>query len=146
MNATAERSWWQRNLKWVIAAGILLGVVFLGLFVAAVLMLATTAMRSNDVHRTAMERVNTHPEAVALLGDPVEPGWLSSGSIEVNPRSGKADLSIPVSGPRGRGNISVVAHKRGGTWFFDELELRPEGREPIELRTAEQIAAAAAAR
>jgi hypothetical protein len=146
MNATAERSWWQRNLKWVITAGVLLVLLFFGLFIAAVLLLATTAMRSNDVHRTAMEQVSGNPEAVALLGTPVEPGWLSSGSIDVNPRSGTADLSIPVSGPLGRGDISVVAHKSGGTWYFSELRLEVEGRAPIELRTPEQIAAAEGSR
>ena len=142
MNATAERSWWQRNLKWVITAGVLLCLLFFGLFIAAILLLATTAMRSNDVHRTAMAQVSAHPDAVALLGVPVEPGWFSSGSIEVNPRSGKADLSIPVSGPRGRGDISVMAHKSGGTWCFRQLQLEVEGHAPIELRTPEQIAAA----
>lgn len=142
MNATAERSWWQRNLKWVITAGVLLCLLFLGLFIGAILLLATTAMRSNDVHRAAMEQVRAHPDAVAILGEPVEPGWLSSGSIEVNPRSGQADLGIPVSGPRGRGEVSVVAHKSAGIWFFEQLQLQVEGRAPIELRTPEQISAA----
>lgn len=146
MNATAQRSWWQRNLKWVITAGVLLCLLFFGLFIGAILLLATSAMRSNDVHRTAMGQVRAHPDAVAILGEPVEPGWLSSGSIEVNPRSGKADLGIPVSGPRARGDISVVAHKRGGTWYFEQLQLEVEGRAPIELRTPEQIAAAEGAR
>jgi hypothetical protein len=146
MNATAERSWWQRNLKWIITAAVLLGLLCLGLFIAAVLLLATTAMRSNDVHRTAMERVSQHPAAIASLGEPIEPGWLSSGSLQVDARSGTADLSIPVSGPRGRGDISVLARKRGGTWYFDQLQLETAGRPPLELRTAEQIAAAGAAR
>jgi hypothetical protein len=142
MNATGERTWWQRNLKWVIAGGVLLCLLTFALFIGGVVMLASSAMRSNDVHRTAMERVAAHPEAVARLGTPVEPGFFTSGSIEVNPRSGSADVSIPVSGPQGSGAISVVARKRAGTWYYDVMQLESEGSPPIELRTPDQVEAA----
>lgn len=146
MNAATQRNWWQRNLKWLIAAGITLCLLTLALFVGGVMLLASTAMRSNDVHRTAMARVAAHPEAQARLGTPVEPGFFASGSIEVNPRSGSADLGIPVSGPEGAGTISVVARKRGGEWYFDTLQLETPGAPALELRTPEQIAAAEANR
>ena len=142
MNATGDRTWWQRNLKWVIVAGVLLCLLTFALFVGGVLMLAMSAMRSNDVHRTAMERVAAHPEAVARLGSPVEAGFFTSGSIEVNPRSGSADVSIPVSGPKGEGEVSVVARKRAGVWYFDVLQLESQGAPPVDLRTPEQVGAA----
>jgi hypothetical protein len=41
---------------------------------------------------------------------------LSSGS-------GKADMVIPISGPRGRGRIHAVAQKSGGVWRFTYLQV-----------------------
>jgi hypothetical protein len=139
MNAQVQRTWWQRNWKWVVATAAIAAFLLFALFVGGVLWLARAAMQNNDVHRTAMERVSRSAEATALLGEPIEAGFLSSGSIKVDGRSGDADLAIPVSGPRGEGTVSVIARKKGGAWYFDELEFRPAGGDAIDLRSQEQI-------
>lgn len=139
MNAQTQRTWWQRNWKWVVATAVICAFLLFALFIGGVLWLARAAMQNNDVHRTAMARVAQSPEAIAQLGEPIEAGFLSSGSINVDGRGGEADLAIPVSGPRAEGTISVVARKKGGAWYFDELELRPTGSDAIELRSQEQI-------
>jgi hypothetical protein len=142
MHPTTERTWWQRNLKWVILAAILAALLCFLAFLAGIFYLVLGAMRSSEVYQTALARVQSHPAAIAQLGRPIEAGLLFSGNSSVHPRSGEADIGMPVSGPLGEASISVIAHKRGGTWYFDEMQLRGSGTEPLELRTATEIEAA----
>jgi hypothetical protein len=47
---------------------------------------------------------------------------------------GSAELSIPISGPRGKGTVSVEAKKFAGRWEIRRLEVQIDGRaEPIRL-------------
>jgi hypothetical protein len=41
----------------------------------------------------------------------------------VSGNSGKANLVIPISGPRGRGRIHAVAQESGGIWRFTHLQV-----------------------
>jgi hypothetical protein len=45
------------------------------------------------------------------------------GNIETTPTSGRAELAIPVSGPKGSGTLYVEAHKQAGLWKVDSLQL-----------------------
>jgi hypothetical protein len=140
MHAKTERTWWQRNLKWVVLAAVLAGVLLFAAFIAAILFAVVGAMRSSEVYQTALSRAQAHPDVVAWLGQPVEPGLFTSGSIEVNNRSGEADLSIPISGPRGSASISVVATKRAGIWHYEILQVQGPGSDPppIDLRLPQE--------
>ena len=121
MNAPASQTWLQRNTKWIVLAAVALGVALLGLFIAAIVMIASTAMRSNDVYREAMARAQANPVLIERLGTPIEAGFFTSGSINVSGPSGNADLAIPIHGPRGEATINVVAEKRGGVWIYESM-------------------------
>ena len=121
MNAPVSQTWLQRNTKWIVLGAVALGITLLGLFIAAILMLVTTAMRSNDVYREALTRAQNHPALIERLGTPIEPGFFTSGSINTAGPSGSADLAIPIHGPRGEATINVVAEKRGGTWIYESM-------------------------
>lgn len=121
MAAVAERTWLQRNTQWLVLGAVLLGLMLLALFIAAVVMIASTAMRSSDVWREAMARAQSNPALIERLGTPIEPGFFTSGSINVNGPSGSADLAIPIQGPKGEASINVVAEKRGGVWEYETL-------------------------
>jgi hypothetical protein len=144
MAAAPERTWWERNLKWVLLAAVLLVLLCLAAFVGLIFIAVVSATRSSEVYRTALMRAQAHPGVVERLGQPVEPGLLVQGRIETDNRQGEADLAIPISGPRGEAEISLVARKRAGIWHFEHLEVRTPDGTPIELLTqAEQDAAAA---
>jgi hypothetical protein len=71
---------------------------------------------------------------VDALGEPIEPGWYMSGSINVSGSSGEADIMIPISGPRGTGRIYAVATKSAGRWSYEILEVEIDGQpERIDL-------------
>lgn len=123
MSAVPERTWLQRNTKWVVLGAVVGGVTLLGLFIAGILTVVTGAMRSSDVYKESLARAQADPALIEQLGSPIEPGFFTSGSIKVNGGSGDADLSIPIHGPKGEATINVVATKRGGTWTYQSMRV-----------------------
>lgn len=109
-----RRGWLRRNWKWMVA-------VWLGLCLAG----AATALimiDSSDATKLAIATAESNPALAQRLGSPLKTGWFISGSIEVKPESGEAELAIPVSGPKGRGTIYAEAHKRAGLWHLELLQ------------------------
>lgn len=64
---------------------------------------------------------------VEALGEPIDTGWLVSGSIKSSGPTGDADLAIPLSGRQDSGTLDVVAHKRAGEWKFERAEVEVHG-------------------
>ncbi|PYJ71407.1 MAG: hypothetical protein DME76_02025 [Verrucomicrobia bacterium] len=60
---------------------------------------------------------------IEALCSPITEGFLVSGNSNVNGASGEANLSIPVSGPKGKGTIYVAAKKSPGQWNYSGLVL-----------------------
>lgn len=73
---------------------------------------------------------------LARVGQPVEKGWLITGSIQVSPGFGYAELAIPVSGPKGKGTVYALAVKRAGIWNLTFLQFGADGESRrLELLT-----------
>lgn len=119
--------WFARNWKWAVPVGCVGMLALFAAFLASIFLVVFGAMRSSDAYQIAMSRARENPDIVAALGEPIEAGWFISGNINVSGPSGEANLSIPVSGPRGAGTIYVVANKIAGEWIFERLELELEG-------------------
>lgn len=116
-----RRSWWSRNWKWFVPTGCLsLFVLFLA-FVAVLVFVVFAAMKSSDVYKAAVARAKASPAVTQALGSPLQEGMFVSGSTNTSGGSGSADLSIPVSGPKGKGTIYVTATKSGGEWIYSKL-------------------------
>ena len=112
-------------LKWVIRGFIALVVV------AAVAMAAVMYTLGNAaVVAQTMARAEKHPGLAAKLGTPVKRGWMLSGSIEVNGPSGKAEVGIPVSGPKGGATIYTKGVKSMGKWTIERMEAAPDDGSP----------------
>jgi hypothetical protein len=78
-------------------------------------------MKSTDVYKAALARARAHPSVIEALGSPIKEGFLVSGNTNVNGASGEANLSIPISGPNGKGTIYVAANKSLGRWNYSGL-------------------------
>jgi len=79
------------------------------------------AMKSTDVYKDALARVKPDPAVIETLGSPITERFLVSENTNVNGASGEANLSIPISGPNGKGTIYVAAKKSLGRWNYSEL-------------------------
>ncbi len=122
------QAWWDQNWKWAVPVGcfgLLIVTVVGGLAMVALIF---AIMRSTDPYQHALQRVQHDPEIVAVLGEPITPGWYVLGNIESSGASGTAALVIPVSGPRGRASVLLESRKVRGQWQFDYLAVNVEGR------------------
>lgn len=107
------------------------------LFTAGVLASIHAVMCSSDAYKLALAAAQREPSVIAVLGKPIRAGWFTIGQIDVAGPSGKADLEIPISGPRGSGKIALHANKAGGKWSFSCLDVYISGRSaPLDLLAA----------
>ena len=133
MAAEKGRSW----VKWLI--GGCAGLLLLGTLGAMGLVWTVMqSMTGSGAYQEAVSRVQAHPEAIAALGEPIKPGFMVSGSVSVEGPSGRAELAIPVRGPRAKGKLYVEATKRADRWAFGLLELQVEGGDRIDLTDSEE--------
>jgi hypothetical protein len=136
--STQPSSWFGRNWKWVVPLGCFTAVAGFVAFVASIVLVVFGFVRSSDVYQHALETASSHPAVIEALGEPVAPGWYVTGSINVQGPSGSADISFPISGPRGKATVFAAAKKRAGRWDYEVLEVQVEGREErIDLRDEE---------
>jgi hypothetical protein len=90
-------------------------------FVGSVALIVFSAMKSTDVYKDALARAKSNSAVIEALGSPIIEGFLVSGNTNVNGASGEANLSIPISGPNGKGTIYVAANKSLGRWNYSGL-------------------------
>ncbi|MET1162961.1 MAG: cytochrome c oxidase assembly factor Coa1 family protein [Pseudoxanthomonas sp.] len=144
MNTTLQQQspgWWRRNWKWFVP---MLAALLLTLFVGAILAFMSAIfgmIKSSDAYQQPLQRAQRNPAVIAALGEPIEPGWLVMGNINVNGPSGDADLQIPLIGSRASGDLFVEAKKSAGAWRYQTLVVQvDDGGERIDL-LEEQAAA-----
>jgi|SRR5947207_15231921 len=127
-------NWWKRNWKWFVPIGCLTIIVLAVIFAGTIALIVFGAIKSTDVYKEALARAKANPDVIAALGSPIKEGLFVSGNTNVNGASGEANISIPISGPKGKGTIYVVAKKSLGRWEYSELVVEIEKtKERIDL-------------
>ncbi len=119
---------------WLIPVGCFGVLCCLVAFTFGIVAIVFAAMRSTWAYQEGLKLAKADAEVVRELGEPIEPGWFVSGSSRTNGAAGRAELAIPVTGPKSAGTLYVVANKRQGQWSFEEVDVVVDGRpEPIDL-------------
>jgi hypothetical protein len=113
--------WWSRNWKWFVPSGCLTMLLLLACFVFFIISIVFGAMKSSDAYKEALTKTKADPRVVSALGSPITDGWFVSGKTNVSGTSGQADMTVPISGPKGKGTIYFVATKFAGQWSFSKL-------------------------
>ncbi|MCP4424239.1 MAG: hypothetical protein GY803_07105 [Chloroflexi bacterium] len=128
---TSEAKSNKRPILWLGCGLVALVLLCVGLIVGmatGIVALAFGSIKSSDVYQQAMTEATSNPELLNALGQPIEAGWLVSGSVSIENASGEANVSIPISGPKGKGTLYVEATKSAGSWQFDLLQAQVDGR------------------
>lgn len=127
--------WWSRNWKWFVPTGCCLTPLVLGgAFAAFIILVVFAALKQTDVYQTALSRAKADQRVISALGTPIEEGWFLKGSTQTSGSSGEADLTIPISGPNGKGTIYAVATKSAGDWTYSKLVVKIDSSgETIDL-------------
>ncbi|HZE58287.1 MAG TPA: cytochrome c oxidase assembly factor Coa1 family protein [Chthoniobacterales bacterium] len=133
--------WWSRNWKWFLPTGcclgsligIVLAIAVFGVGIFGLISGISKVLKSSEPYQTALARAKANENVVAALGTPIEEGF-PMGSVNTNNDGGDADLSIPVSGPKGKGTIYVVGKRAGRTWTYSKMSVAITGSgETIDL-------------
>jgi hypothetical protein len=105
-----------------------------GALLAFIVLVVFGAMKQSDAYKMAVERAKADSRVTSALGTPISEGWFLSGKTNVEGSSGNADLSIPISGPKGKGTIYAVATKFAGEWKYSKLVVKIDSTgETIDL-------------
>jgi hypothetical protein len=132
------KSWWSRNCLWVVPVGCLGLLILAAGFVVAIGAIVMGGIKSTEAYKEAVTQAQASPEVRTALGEPIQAGWFVQGKVNVTGPTGEADLSVPLSGPQGKGRLYLTAHKRAGRWEYEVLEVAVEGRaERIHLLPSE---------
>lgn len=114
--------------------GCLTILVLFVVFISSIVLIVFGALKSTDVYKDAVAKAKANAAVVEALGSPIEEGMFVSGSSNVNGASGESNLSIPISGPKGKGTIYLSAKKSAGRWEYDSLVVEVQKtRERIDL-------------
>jgi heme/copper-type cytochrome/quinol oxidase subunit 2 len=122
-----KKSWLEQNPYWKIPFGCLTLIFLIALFVVVLMTVITTSFRNSDVYKQALAQAASNSQVRLQIGEPLKPAWLISGQLNVSGSTGNANLSIPISGPRGKGTIRAIANKTGRVWRFTYLQISVDG-------------------
>ena len=106
----------------------LLGLLVVLVILCAGVVAVFSLIGGSDACNLAMDRARASQEAKDRLGEPITKGLFVSGNISTSGPAGRADLSIPVSGPKGKGTLYVVATKSVGEWKLNRLILEESAK------------------
>lgn len=84
-------------------------------------------LKTSFVYEDSLAIVRQDAELEQILGQPIEPGWIISGSAKASGMGQSIKLSIPISGPKGGGTIKLKANKQGGVWKYSSFIVETEG-------------------
>ena len=126
-------SWIERHPLWKIPLGLATLLLLLAVFGAITLSIITASFRGSDVYQQAMEKASANQRVRNQIGEPITAGWFMFGELKVGASTGRANFSIPISGPHGKGRIRVIAYKNS-IWRFTCLQVDVVGEsQPIDL-------------
>lgn len=117
--------WEARHLKLIVVLAVL-GLALVGTTFFFALM---SLMRNSTPVQMGLERAKANQAVAARIGTPMKPGWFTTGNIAVTDDTGSANLSLSLSGPKGKGRLYVEATRQAGVWRLESLEFVPHGSE-----------------
>ncbi len=91
-------------------------------------------MKQTDVYQTALARAKADQRVTNALGTPIEESWYLKGNTEVSGDSGKADITIPISGPKGKGASTLSPPNSPANGRYSKMVVKIESTgETIDL-------------
>jgi len=135
--------WWRRHWRWAMPLAMVVALLALAALVWLVLLQWSRWTRSSEPYQEAMRRARCSIELVAVLGEPIQDGFLPTGSVQRNANgSGASELVISLTGPRGRAEMYLEAHREHGVWDYPLLYAITRTEAAIDLTALDDAEAA----
>lgn len=101
---------------------------------AAIAVFVFGALKSSDAYKEGLARARANPQVAAALGSPIEEPFLVMGSVSFKNSQADADLHATLTGPKGKGELTVRGTKSDGVWSYSDMHVRVKGtNERIDL-------------
>lgn len=107
--------------RWKMGISFLIPTSLIVLFAIPLYFAVNAELRESGAYKLTMYTAQTSPCITSTFGSPLEAGRIFEGSIEESSNEGSANIEIPIKGPRGKGNLDVLAKKANGNWSIESL-------------------------
>ena len=101
-------------------------MLFVGGCALTVFFFATSMMKQSEAYKIALARAQANSAVIEAIGSPISQKGIVSGNSNVNGATGEANLSIPLSGPKGKATLYVEAKKSTDIWLFQTMVVKIE--------------------
>ena len=129
-----QPSWFSRNWKWLLPVGCLVPLLCCGSFAGFTAFTVAATMKSSVAFTEGLSRASANEEVRAALGTPIEASGFPMGSVNSTNGRGTADVTVGLTGPKGKGTLHVSARSTGpGKWEFDVIDVDVEGGATINV-------------
>ncbi|TCV96775.1 cytochrome c oxidase assembly factor Coa1 family protein [Biostraticola tofi] len=109
---TRKKTWLGRHWRWALPAAIVLLVLVIILGVMSIL-------KGSEVYKNAVATAMASPRVSEKIGTDIDDAFFVSGEVS----DSTANLKIPLTGSKGRGEIYVRASQIAGRWHYETLIL-----------------------
>ncbi|QKX04506.1 hypothetical protein HN014_06120 [Aquimarina sp. TRL1] len=117
-----KKSWFSRNWGWAVPLGGCLTIVVLFfVFLGSLFFGVSSLMTGSDPYKEGIAKAKQDTYLIELLGEPIETNGIMQGSISIENNTGKADISVPIKGPKGTATLYVEGTKTDGEWSYEEI-------------------------
>jgi len=101
-------------------------MLFVGGCALMVFFFATSMMKQSEAYKIALARAQANSAVIEAIGSPISQKGIVSGNSNVNGATGEVNLSIPLSGPKGKATLYVEAKKSTDIWLFQTMVVKIE--------------------
>ena len=133
-----EKSWWQRNWKWILPIGIILFLV------SIVLTLSIDgnptdilqAYNEDVLYKNAIDKANSNERVIEVIGkiDDLDQLAILEGSSKYSNNNNSIEITFRVTGDKGKGKMDISADKNGSEWEYKKISIRiKEPNEEIKI-------------
>jgi len=91
----------------------------------ALLKFVNGKLKDSEPYQFAMAAAQRDETVAAALGSPLTAGSVTSGSFNQSNFRSSYNMAVPISGPKGKGTLRIVASKvaTDADWTYDTLDV-----------------------
>ena len=126
--------WWKRNAPWAVPVGGCLTIlILLGVTVGSIFFGVTSIIDDSIPMEYALEKINSDPEIIKLMGSPIEKNGMVQGEFNLINDEKSADIKAPISGPKESGTLFIKATAKGDNWTYHEIRVVIQDNNEVDL-------------
>lgn len=112
-----QRNWARAGVICWLAFPLLIGGFVIGIM---------ATFNNSEAYKLSLTKATEDQAVISIFGEPIEAGWLTTGNVTISGSKGRADLSIPISGPKCSGDIISRSEKLNGEWVIHLLIVKAD--------------------